>query len=102
MSTDGDFKGEKIGVEVAYATPTRQVLLKLEVPRGCTIEEAIGRSGIREEVPGLKVDPAAVGIFGRKSTLAQVLQDGDRVEIYRPLKADPKEARRQRALAKKA
>ena len=86
-----------IRIEVAYATPERQVLLTLDVPEGCTLLEAIDRSGIRTEVPGIQVDPAAVGIFGRKMPPGQVLREGDRVEIYRPLVADPKEARRQRA-----
>lgn len=86
-----------IRVEVAYAKPERQALLKLEVPVGCTVEEAIERSGIRSEFPDLAVDPAALGIFGRKAPPDQELRDGDRVEIYRPLIADPKEARRLRA-----
>ena len=86
-----------IRVEVAYATPERQLVLPLDVPRGCTVGEAIERSAIREEFPGLAVNFDAVGIFGRKAPAGQVLQPGDRVEIYRPLIADPKEARRKRA-----
>ena len=88
---------ETMRVEVAYATPERQLVLPLEVHRGCTLAEAIERSSICEEFPGLVVDFAAVGIFGRKAPAGQVLQPGDRVEIYRPLIADPKEARRKRA-----
>lgn len=84
-------------MEVVYATEARQVLLKLRVEAGCTVGEAIERSGVREEFPGLTVDPAAVGIFSRKVPLDHPLNDGDRVEIYRPLVADPKEIRRQRA-----
>ena len=86
-----------IRVEVAYATPERQLVLPLDVPRGCTVGEAIERSAIREEFPGLAVNFDAVGIFGRKAPAGQVLQPGDRVEIYRPLIADPREARRKRA-----
>jgi putative ubiquitin-RnfH superfamily antitoxin RatB of RatAB toxin-antitoxin module len=82
---------------VAYATPKRQLVLPLYVPRGCTVAEAIERSAIREEFPGLVVDFDAVGIFGRKAPAGQVLEPGDRVEIYRPLIADPREARRERA-----
>ena len=62
-----------------------------------TVGEAIERSGLAAEFPDLVVDPRAVGIFGRKVPLDHVLQPGDRVEIYRPLIADPREARRQRA-----
>ncbi|MBT8047861.1 MAG: RnfH family protein [Xanthomonadales bacterium] len=86
-------------VEVAYATPEKQVLLKLDVPEGCTVAEAIERSGIKSEFSGLEIDPKAVGIFSRKVPLQHVLRQGDRVEIYRPLIADPKEMRRQRAQA---
>lgn len=87
-----------IEIEVAYATPARQLLLKIRVPEGCTLEDAINRSGIREEFPDMVVDESAVGIFGRKAKPGKELQEGDRVEIYRPLIADPKEARRRRAL----
>lgn len=90
-----------IRIEVAHATPQRQVVLALDVPQGCTVAEAIERSSIREEFPGLVVDPNAVGIFGRKAAFDRVLQAGDRVEIYRPLIADPKEARRRRAQGRK-
>ena len=85
-------------VEVAYATPQRQLLLTVSVQPGCTVEQAIELSGIREEFPGMAIDPGAVGIFSRKVSLSHVLRAGDRVEIYRPLIADPKEVRRQRAL----
>lgn len=86
-----------ISVEIVYATPQRQVVRSLEVNAGCTVGEAIEQSGLRDEFPGLKVDPGAVGIFSRKVPLDRVLAEGDRVEIYRPLIADPKEARRRRA-----
>ena len=90
-------KNEMIEVEVAYATPARQSLLRLSVPAGSTLGEAIDRSGIRDEWPEIEVAPARVGVFGRKMPLDAVLCEGDRVEIYRPLIADPKEARRRRA-----
>lgn len=89
-----------IEVEVAYALPARQVLKKIQVPKGCTLEGAIDRSGIREEFPDMRIDFSAVGIFGRKTPPGQELQEGDRVEIYRPLIADPREARRRRAIEK--
>ncbi len=100
MSTEIDSRGELIQVEVAYATPQKQALLSLEVAAGCTVEEAIVLSGIEAEFPGMVIDPDAVGIFGRKASMDQVLGDGDRVEIYRPLIADPKESRRLRAEAR--
>lgn len=86
-----------IVVEVACATAKKQVVLRVELPAGGTVAEAIERSGIRAQFPGLIVDPAAVGIFSRKTDMEQALRAGDRVEIYRPLIADPKEVRRQRA-----
>lgn len=91
--------GEYLRVEVAYATPERQLLVSLRVAPGCTVAKAIEASGIREQFPGLEAQAGAVGIFSRKVALEERLRDGDRVEIYRPLLADPKEARRQRAAA---
>ena len=91
-----------IRIEVAYATPERQVLMELDVPAGCTVAEAIELSGIRQEFPGMVVDPDAVGIFSRKVAFDHCLAEGDRVEIYRPLIADPKESRRKRAAAGKS
>lgn len=97
MSSRGDSAPPTISVEVVYATPERQLLLAIEVEAGCSVGEAIERSGIRDAIPGLTVDPSAVGIFSRKVPLTHTLADGDRVEIYRPLLADPKETRRRRA-----
>ena len=85
-----------LNVEVVYALPERQVLVALEVEQGTTALEAIERSGIAREFP--EADPRhGVGIFGRQVTPDTVLRDGDRVEIYRPLVTDPKDARRERA-----
>ena len=88
-----------IYIEVAYATPDRQSLLRLPVPEGSTVAEAIEQSAIRDEFPELKMEIKAVGIFSRKVPLDHVLRAGDRIEIYRPLIVDPKEMRRQRAKA---
>ncbi len=88
---------ETITIEVAYALPEQQLLLTLEVAPGTTLGEAITQSGIVDEFPDLVIDPARVGIFGNKARLEDELRSGDRVEIYRPLIADPKEARRKRA-----
>jgi len=96
MSTDTE-PAVDLRIEVVHATPQRQVLLAVTVPAGCTVAQAIERSGIRAQFPGLAVDPEAVGTFGRKVPADHPLQDGDRVEIYRPLLADPREVRRQRA-----
>lgn len=90
-------KAAGIRVEVAYAAPEKQVLLELIVPVGCTIGEAIDLSGIKGEFPEMELNPQAVGIFSRKASIGQTLENGDRVEIYRPLIADPKELRKQRA-----
>lgn len=89
---------QNIRVEVVYATPDRQELVSLEMCAGSTLADAIAESGLAEIFDNFEVDPSRVGIFGQKSTLDRVLRDGDRVEIYRPLIADPKEVRRQRAL----
>ena len=83
-------------VEVVYALRDEQVRIPLEVQDGTTVQQAIERSGILARFP--QVDPAcaAVGIFGRLVARDAPLRDGDRVEIYRPLLIDPKEARRKR------
>jgi putative ubiquitin-RnfH superfamily antitoxin RatB of RatAB toxin-antitoxin module len=84
-----------LSIEVAYALPDRQWLLKVEVEPGTTIESAITQSGIRELVPGIKIQN--VGVFGKRRLLSDVVVEGDRIEIYRPLLIDPKEARRAKA-----
>ncbi len=93
-----DFQGSMIRIEVAYATPDRQVLLSLSVPQGTTVAEGIELSAIRDKFSGINMDLTSVGIFSQKVSLDKILQEGDRIEIYRPLRADPRETRRQRAL----
>jgi hypothetical protein len=88
---------EAITVEVAYALPQQQMLLEVQVPAGTTAREAVRRSGIAASFPDLDVEGADLGIFGKVVKGDQVLRGGDRVEIYRPLIADPKEVRRLRA-----
>jgi putative ubiquitin-RnfH superfamily antitoxin RatB of RatAB toxin-antitoxin module len=88
---------ETIPVEVAYALPDRQALLALEVPAGASIADAIAQSGILEKFPEIDLDKNKVGVFGKLGKLTDGLHAGDRVEIYRPLIADPKEVRKQRA-----
>ena len=88
---------EQVHVEVVYAEAARQVVRRVALPAGSTVMQAIEASGMAQEIPGLVVDPARLGVFSRKAAPDQVLGEGDRVEIYRPLTLDPKEARRRRA-----
>ena len=87
----------RIRVEVAYAAPERQSLIGLEVAEGATVREAIASSGIENAHPEIDIVSARVGIFGKIAQLDAVLEEGDRVEIYRSLQADPKDARRRKA-----
>ena len=89
---------QTIHVEVVLAMPERQELMALEVISGSTLADAIAQSGVIEMFEGFELDTTKVGIFGIKASQDQVLREGDRVEIYRPLIADPKESRRQRAV----
>jgi putative ubiquitin-RnfH superfamily antitoxin RatB of RatAB toxin-antitoxin module len=86
-----------INVEVVYALPHEQVLMKLQLPEGATVAEAISASGVTERHPELDLAQHKFGIYGKLTKADAVLRDRDRVEIYRPLIADPKEIRRQRA-----
>jgi putative ubiquitin-RnfH superfamily antitoxin RatB of RatAB toxin-antitoxin module len=88
---------DTIRVEVVLAMTERQVLVELSVAPGSTVADAITQSGIQEKFQGFQIDLGMVGVFGQKTPPEQVLREGDRVEIYRPLLADPKESRRQRA-----
>lgn len=88
---------ESINVEVAYALPEKQVIRAVNVDAGTTLGAAIVQSGIMMDFPDLELEDAKVGIFGKVATMTTVLSNGDRVEIYRPLIADPKEVRRKRA-----
>lgn len=88
----------QIGIEVAYALPDRQELLALTVPEGATVRDAIERSDLLEKYPDLDIGGAnKVGIFGKLCKPDQVMHEGDRAEVYRPLIADPKEVRRRLA-----
>lgn len=89
---------QTIRVEVVLAMPDSQELVTLDVAGGSTVGEAIAQSGLPEMFEGFELNPDMVGVFGQKVSLDQMLQDGDRVELYRPLIADPKEVRRQRAV----
>lgn len=88
-----------IAVEVAYALPEKQKIFRLTVEEGMTLTEAVRLSGVEQEFPGLNLADAKFGIFGKavRKPDEEVLRDGDRVEIYRPLIIDPKQARANRA-----
>ncbi|QMD27536.1 RnfH family protein [Citrobacter freundii] len=87
----------KMVVEVAYALPEKQYLQRVTLQKGATVEEAIRASGLLELRPDIDLSKNKVGIYSRPVKLVDVVHDGDRVEIYRPLIADPKELRRKRA-----
>ena len=89
-----------IRVEVAYARPERQLIMAVDVPAGTTAEEAIRLSGIEEEFPEIDLVRNRIGVFGKLCKPSRALLAGDRVEIYRPLTADPKAVRRERAAGK--
>jgi len=90
-------KSEHFQVEVAYARPDVQVVLPVEVEEGATLRQAIERSGVLNRYPEIDLAVNKVGIFGRLAKLDETVRARDRVEIYRPLIADPKEVRKQRA-----
>jgi putative ubiquitin-RnfH superfamily antitoxin RatB of RatAB toxin-antitoxin module len=86
-----------ITVEVVCATAERQLLRQVNLPAGSQVMTAIELSGILQEMPEVAFDPSRIGVFSRRVAPDEILHDGDRVEIYRPLTLDPKDARRRRA-----
>ena len=88
---------ERIKVSLVYAPNPQPILRVLDVDAGTTIGQAIELSGILQEAPEINLVTMPVGIYGKKKTLDTVLQPRDRIEIYRPLIADPKDGRRRRA-----
>ncbi|EOU2463586.1 RnfH family protein [Vibrio cidicii] len=88
---------EMIHVEVVYALPQEQRVLKLVVKQQATVEEIIRQSGVLELYPEIDLSKNKVGVFSRMVKLDATVRDKDRIEIYRPLLADPKEIRRKRA-----
>ncbi len=88
---------KKIKVEVAFARPDCQLILEVETTTDATIESIIKTSGILEKFPEIDLAENKVGVFGKLTKLTNTLRDGDRIEIYRKLIADPKAVRRQRA-----
>lgn len=90
-------KNKWISIEVAYATPDAQKIIAIEVPEQTTIEEAITISRIVTFFPEINLTSQNVGIFSQRRNLSDQVKEGDRIEIYRPLLIDPKEARRHKA-----
>jgi putative ubiquitin-RnfH superfamily antitoxin RatB of RatAB toxin-antitoxin module len=93
---------ELLQVYVCYATPQREFIHPMEVEQGTTIGQAIEQSGVLAEFPEINLATQPVGIYAKKKTLDTVLRERDRIEIYRPLVADPKDSRRRRAAKKDA
>jgi putative ubiquitin-RnfH superfamily antitoxin RatB of RatAB toxin-antitoxin module len=87
-----------VNIEVAYAKPEQQAIVTLQMPEGSTVDAAIQESGVLERFPEIAMSELNAGIFGVVCKPDQPVKEGDRIEIYRALLHDPKEARRQRAL----
>lgn len=90
-------KVAEIQVEVVFATAEKQRLIAVTIARGATAADAISKSAIAQQFPGENLDELQIGVWGRPVERDHVLSDGDRVEIYRALELDPREARRQLA-----
>ncbi|HSM98391.1 MAG TPA: RnfH family protein [Gallionella sp.] len=88
---------DKINIEVVYALPDEQILFRQSVPAGTTVAEAVRASGVLDKHPEIDLAASKMGIFGKLTKADAVVRDKDRIEIYRPLIADPKEVRRKRA-----
>ena len=97
-----DAASPMLEISVCYATPRQEWLRSLQVEEGATIGAAIERSGVLEAFPDINLTTQAVGIYAKKKTLDTVVRARDRIEIYRPLVADPKESRRKRAAKKES
>lgn len=89
--------GLKMKIEVCYALPEKQEIVKLDLPEGALLEQAVRASDLCSKYPEISLEQGKFGIYGKISRLDTALREGDRVEIYRPLIADPKEVRRKRA-----
>ena len=88
-------------VEIVYAFKEKASVFSVDVPAGTTLRQAVMASGVLERHPEISLEKQAYGIFGKRAALEARLAPGDRVEIYRPLAMDPKEARRRRAAKKR-
>ena len=88
---------KRVAVTIVYALRDRATEVELQVPEGTSVEQALERSGLASRHPQADIAHCAVGIFGKAVDRQVIVMDGDRIEIYRPLPADPKELRRKRA-----
>jgi hypothetical protein len=96
-------KALQVTVDVVFALPERQILRRVPLRAGSTVEDALAASGLAEELRNLGQGPIGpVGIWGKAVPAGTIVRDGDRVEIYRPLRTDPKDLRRLRAAKKRA
>lgn len=84
-------------VEVVYASETQQACLSVSVAEGSSVADAIEQSAIMQQFPEIDLTQTTVGVFSKRVKLDHLVNDGDRIEIYRPLKIDPMQKRRQRA-----
>ncbi|MFN3077113.1 MAG: RnfH family protein [Alphaproteobacteria bacterium] len=89
-------------VGVVYATAARQAWLNIDVPEGSTVRQAVERSGVLQQFPDLELEKHKVGVFGKLVTLDAKVEEGARIEIYRPITADPKKVPRKAAAGKAA
>lgn len=89
---------KKINIEVAYAGLKKQRIFAFEIEAGSTIAAAIEASGVMQEFPEIDLSSQKIGVFSKSRKLTDIVQAGERIEIYRPLTIDPKEARRKRAI----
>ena len=90
---------DSLQIEVAFALPEKQFLTAVVLPPGATVAEAVAASGVAAEFPDVDVDSLPTGVWGHPADRSAMLKDGDRVELYRPLLRDPREARRELAQA---
>lgn len=86
-------------VEIVFASPDRQLLKSVPVASGETVADAVAKSGLCEDFPEFDIDSLALGIWGREVDRTRPVTEGDRIEIYRPLEMDPRDARRRLALS---
>lgn len=89
--------GEKITVEVVYALPDEQTLLAFEIDQGATAKDVITQSGVLRQYPDIDLATQKIGLFGKVVKLDHQVREKDRIEIYRPLIADPKDVRKKKA-----
>ena len=93
---------EMLNIEVCYALPNKQELVRVKLPEGALVQQALEASGLFDKYPEIDLKKNKFGIWNKLSKVDSALRDKDRVEIYRPLIADPKEVRKQRAAEGKA